>query len=265
MILIQEQTRGKKKDDGDVKGWFDGHPEIGKMQKDVFDDIFDTTDDDKTDEEDSVPVVPTPTDFQENCSCLDNASILFLNSNLLLEYRKNWRFLYSTLSHTRSLEEMVSKVSYKGPTMLVIKDTDGNMFGAHASTSWCNTEGGWVGNGESFLFSIQPKMAIFHSTGKDENFQMLSDELLALGGQPGNFGLELNNDLTSGRTSGDIDTFLCIQMTKDASFEIAHVEVWGLGPPVDADEEREKVRPRQPNLQIRGGDVDEDDLMSQLM
>ena len=46
------------------QGWFDGHPEIGKMQKDVFDDIFDTTDDDKTDEEDSVPVVPTPSDFQ---------------------------------------------------------------------------------------------------------------------------------------------------------------------------------------------------------
>ena len=34
------------------------------MQKDVFDDIFDTTDDDKTDEDDSVPVVPTPSDFQ---------------------------------------------------------------------------------------------------------------------------------------------------------------------------------------------------------
>ena len=84
---------------------------------------------------------------------------------------------------------------------MIIKDTDGNMFGAHASTSWCDTEGGWVGNGEQFfcqdynfsfqilgecfLFSIQPKMAIFHSTGKDENFQMLSNEFLALGGQPG--------------------------------------------------------------------------------
>merc|ERR1719318_1694024 len=167
MILILELTPEKKKDDGDVKGWFDGHPEIGKMQKDVFDDIFDTTDDDKTDEDDSVPVVPTPSDFQEN-----------------------WRFLFSTLSHARSLEEMMSKICYKGPTIIIIKDTDGNMFGAHASTSWCDTEGGWVGNGECFLFSIQPKMAIFHSTGKDENFQMLSSEFLALGGQPGNFGLE---------------------------------------------------------------------------
>merc|ERR1711915_643418 len=84
----------------------------GKKPKEIIesggDDKIDTTDDDKTDEDDPSPVVPTPTDFQDNCSCLDNASILFLNTNLLLEYRKNWRFLYSTLSHARSLQEMVS-------------------------------------------------------------------------------------------------------------------------------------------------------------
>jgi len=256
---------GKQKDDGDVKGWFDGHPEIGKMQKDVFDDIFDTTDDDKTDEDDSVPVVPTPSDFQENCSCLDNASILFLNCNLLLEYRKNWRFLFSSLSHARSLEEMMSKICYKGPTLIIIKDTDGNMFGAHASTSWCDTEGGWVGNGECFLFSIQPKMAIFHSTGKDENFQMLSSEFLALGGQPGNFGLELNSELTSGSSSGNIETFHTIRLTSGPTFDIDHVEVWGLGSEPDERTERANTKPRQPNLETRGGDVDMLDLESQIM
>ena len=39
--------------------------------------------------------------------------------------------------------------------------------------------------GECFLFSIQPKMAVFHSSGKDENFQMMTDEHLAMGGSPG--------------------------------------------------------------------------------
>ena len=39
------------------------------MQKDIFDDIFDTTDDDATEENDPAPIVPTPTDFTENCSC----------------------------------------------------------------------------------------------------------------------------------------------------------------------------------------------------
>ena len=55
------------------QGWIDGHPEIGKMQKDIFDDIFDTKDDDTTEEDDPAPIVPTPTDFTENCSCLDHA------------------------------------------------------------------------------------------------------------------------------------------------------------------------------------------------
>ena len=39
-------------------------------------------------------------------------------------------------------------MSYKGPTVLVVRDSAGHVFGAHASTSWCDTEGGWVGNGE---------------------------------------------------------------------------------------------------------------------
>lgn len=256
---------GDSKGDDDVKGWFDGHPEIGKMQKDVFDDIFDTTDDDAAEADDPAPLIPTPTDFQDNCSCLDNAAILFINTNLLLEHRKNWRFLYSTKSHDRSLEELISQICYKGPTVLIVQDDEGRTFGAHASTSWCNTEDGWVGNGESFLFSIQPKMAVFHSTGKDENFQMLSSDFLALGGSKGNFGLELNSDLTTGNSSGDIQTFHTIQLSASPQFSISHVEVWGLGPEPDRQTEQANARPRRPNLDIRGGDADMLDLESQIM
>ena len=80
--------------------------------------------------------------------------------------------------------------------------------------------------GECFLFSIQPKMAVFHSSGKDENFQMLvPDDYLAMGGSPGNFGLVLNRDLSSGSSSGNIDTFHTIQLTRDTAFDIDHVEV----------------------------------------
>ena len=35
---------------------------------------------------------------------MDNASILFINTSLLLEHRKDWRFLYSTQTHPRNLE-----------------------------------------------------------------------------------------------------------------------------------------------------------------
>ena len=47
-----------------MKGWYDGHPEIGKMQKDIFDDIFDTTDDGVSDEDDPAPIVPKPNNFE---------------------------------------------------------------------------------------------------------------------------------------------------------------------------------------------------------
>ena len=159
----------------------------------------------------------------------------------------------------------MSRIQYKGPTVLVVRDTEGNMFGAHASTSWCDTQGGWVGNGECFLFSIKPKMAVFHSTGKDKNFQMMTDEHLALGGRLGNFGLVLNRDLSGGSSSGNIDTFHTIQLTREAEFDIDHVEVWGLGPEPDEARERMRAVPRQPNWEIRGGHVDLDDLESQLI
>ena len=49
VIQDDEDPKGKDTNPDDVKTWVDGHPEIGKMQKEVFDDIFDTTDEDEDD------------------------------------------------------------------------------------------------------------------------------------------------------------------------------------------------------------------------
>ena len=42
-----------------------------------------------------------------------------------------------------------------------------------------------VGNGDSFVFTLNPKMAIFYATGKNENFMFLdqSNHGLGLGGK----------------------------------------------------------------------------------
>ena len=65
------------------------------MQKDIFDDILDLKDDDDiaSEKDDPAPLVPTPKDFEDNCSILDNAMILFLNTNLLLDYRLTTEYL----------------------------------------------------------------------------------------------------------------------------------------------------------------------------
>ena len=72
-------------DDGDVKGWYDGHPEIGKMQKDIFDDIFDTTDDGVSDEDDPAPIVPKPNNFEVRVNHL--ISCHYRHKNFLLEFK----------------------------------------------------------------------------------------------------------------------------------------------------------------------------------
>ena len=60
------------------------------------------------------------------------------------------------------------------------------MFGMFTSTSWAHCEGGWIGNGDSFVFAIKPKMATFYSTGKDDNILHCSpDHGLAMGGRIG--------------------------------------------------------------------------------
>ena len=75
----------------------------------------------------------------------------------------------------------------------------------------------------------------------------------------------LNNDLSEGSSSGHVDTFHTVQLSSFATFNIEHVEVWGLGPQPDMDQEKANAQPRQPNWDTRGGNVDLDDLESQFM
>lgn len=58
------------------------------------------------------------------------------------------------------------------------------------------------------------------SLGKDENFQKLSGDLLAIGGKEGKYGFELSSDLSSGDCNADIDTFHTIQLSSDKSFKV---------------------------------------------
>jgi hypothetical protein len=78
------------------------------------------------------------------------------------------------------------------------------------------------------------------------------------------FGLCLDPSLSSGTYHEDVDTF-DLPPLLPAEFSVDHVEVWGLGPETDADTERAKLHIRKPNLNVRSGEVDMDDLASQLM
>ena len=88
-------------------------------------------------------------------SWLSLADVFFINSALPDELRKEWRFLFSTRIHGESFSRfdtvvrnetvltviflyfsLLGAIIDKGPSIIVIKDQDGYIFGGFASTSW---------------------------------------------------------------------------------------------------------------------------------
>lgn len=57
----------------------------------------------------------------------------FINDNCL---RRPWKRLYCSVRHGQSFSRFMSRMIFKGPTVMVIKDKAGCIFGAHAPLSW---------------------------------------------------------------------------------------------------------------------------------
>ena len=67
---------------------------------------------------------------------LDVPKILFLNSQLRIELRRKWRYLFSTRADGESFSHMMAAVKHQGSTVIIIKDTEGRIFGGFANEFW---------------------------------------------------------------------------------------------------------------------------------
>ena len=77
----------------------------------------------------------------------------------------------------------------------------------------------------------------------------------------------LNKDLSQGKSSSNITTFHPFPHTSiSVTFNIDQVEVWGIGPQPDLEQEKKNAQPRRPNWNITSGDqADLDDIVSQII
>lgn len=69
-------------------------------------------------------------------SILDVLSVIYLSSHLAAEHRHRWRLLFSTQLHGQSFSQLCSHITNQGPSLLVLEDRDGHVFGGFASCSW---------------------------------------------------------------------------------------------------------------------------------
>lgn len=67
----------------------------------------------------------------------------------------------------------------EGPTVLIIKDKEGYVYGGYASQPW-ERHGDFYGDMKSFLFQVIPKASIFKPTGANNNIQWVSFQFLFL-------------------------------------------------------------------------------------
>ncbi|MGH0174806.1 UNVERIFIED_CONTAM: hypothetical protein FKN15_002170 [Acipenser sinensis] len=138
-----------------------------------------------------------------------------------------WTMEYSTMKHGTSLRTLYRSMhGLDCSTFIVIKDTDGQVFGAFCSSP-LRVSDCFYGTGETFLFSFSPELQVFKWTSKNSFFVKGNLDSFAFGGGRGIFGLWLDGDLYHGR-SLTCDTFNNDILSKTEDFFVHVLEVWAL-------------------------------------
>ncbi|CAM1330764.1 TBC1D24 (predicted) [Pycnogonum litorale] len=130
--------------------------------------------------------------------------------------------VYSTSEHGCSLTSFYMHAEKYEPTILLIRTYNNEVFGAYCSGSWMERhekdkhgkKKRYFGTGESFLFTLSPKMHKFPWIGikeperlnnRNQFFMMSIDSGIAIGGG-GSHAIWLDQELNHGRT-GHSETF----------------------------------------------------------
>ncbi|RXN15431.1 oxidation resistance 1-like isoform X1 [Labeo rohita] len=136
-----------------------------------------------------------------------------------------WSLAFSTSKHGMSIKSLYRAMQGQdSPVLMVIKDSDGQLFGALASEPF-KVSDGFYGTGETFVFTFCPEFEVFKWTGDNMFFIKGDMDSLAFGGGGGEFGLWLDGDLYHGRTHS-CKTFGNPMLSKTEDFYVQDIEIW---------------------------------------
>ncbi|TRY74346.1 hypothetical protein DNTS_032040 [Danionella cerebrum] len=136
-----------------------------------------------------------------------------------------WSLAFSTSKHGMSIKSLYRAMqSQDSPVLMVIKDSDGQLFGALASEPF-KVSDSFYGTGETFVFTFCPDFEVFKWTGDNMFFIKGDMDSLAVGGGGGEFGLWLDGDLYHGRTHS-CKTFGNPMLSNTEDFYVQDIEIW---------------------------------------
>lgn len=186
------------------------------------------------------------TPWKELKCLLDIPILMFLTPQLPDSYSAPWRLVFSTRLHGESFTRMVGGLMKRGPTLLLIKDTKGHIFGGFASHGW-EVKPQFQGDSRCFLFTVFPRLRVYTTTGYNQHFMYLNQNQqtmpngLGMGGQHGYFGLWLDSDFGRGhsRARPKCTTYGSPQLSGEEDFTVDSMEVWAVGKPPEPAEGEE--------------------------
>jgi len=149
-----------------------------------------------------------------------------------------WKVQYAVTTHGQSLNRLCNEVlEYGGPTIFLILDSDGGIFGCFTREAW-KPKIDFREDKSSFLFSLRPHFGIYRATGAESHNLFLNNINnphlpypigIGFGGKLKHFRLWIHEELTSGESRSSCGSFARGKLSESATFKIQTLEVWGCG------------------------------------
>ncbi|PKA57323.1 hypothetical protein AXF42_Ash002628 [Apostasia shenzhenica] len=148
---------------------------------------------------------------------------------------EQWKLLYHSALNGLSFTTFMGNISsWEWPTILVIKDSEGYVYGGYASQPW-ERHSDFYGDVKSFLFKLYPQASIFRPSGANNNLQWCavnfsSDNIpngIGFGGRASHFGLFLSANFDDGHTF-PCTTFNSPCLSRNNRIQPVVIECWGV-------------------------------------
>ncbi|CAG9570821.1 unnamed protein product [Danaus chrysippus] len=181
---------------------------------------------------------------------IDLSHVVWINSHLPPQHQHKWRFLFSTNIHGESFSTMTGRIIDQGPSVIIIEDSSGYIFGGFATASWAFGPN-FTGTDDSFLFTCLPKMRVYPATNYNDHYQYLNHHTktlpngLLMGGQFNFGGIWISAEpFGDGASAESCSTYRGYRrLSKEPTFRLRSLEVWAVGdkPVLDKDGDERDV------------------------
>ena len=159
---------------------------------------------------------------------LNNIQLKEIHSHL--PYFHQYSSLYKIFSLSRdgsALKSFYKKCEGIKNTILVIRDEEGNVFGAYASDTFYPSST-FCGSPDCFLFTFykEDKIHVYKATEINDHYIYCDNEQICFGNTDDDFSLSIKNNLLDG-CSKTTTTYQNKPLNKNDKFVIFKLEVWG--------------------------------------